>query len=198
MQLDFLGLLHYKDFKAYYGERIGVVEANGVDKTTFLDIIAGRNTPDEGSVKLYGEISYVKQLDEQVDEEVDRFTSKELFREAEFEVQNCSKTVLIGGNGTGKSTLLKMIIDGNESIKLVNGVRLGYFSQGTDIIKDKYTILENVMKESVYPEHYTRTIIARMLLDTRLSMPGKGDDVECLDAEYKRILAEIKQLESNR
>jgi len=92
-----------------------------------------------------------------------RFGSKELFKDAEFEVTNGSKTALIGGNGTGKSTLLKMIIEGNELIKLANGVKLGYFSQETDILEDTSTILENVMKESVHPENFVRTMLARLL-----------------------------------
>ncbi|MBP7073370.1 MAG: ABC-F type ribosomal protection protein [Clostridia bacterium] len=371
-------ILDIKDFKAYYGERIGIVGANGTGKTTLLDIIAGRNIPEEGNIKLYGEISYITQLDLEAASEVDNrmakefelyfnsldtasggektrfkiasslsennsilladeptsnldiqgieilekklagykglilivshdrelldklcskiveieggelkqysgnyshyklqkemeleraqfeydqyidnkraleeaikekknkaasmkkapsrmgnsearlhkagnqkakanldkaikametrisklekkekpkeqrraiidiqgagkpvskvlisgscvsksFGSKELFREAEFEVLNGSKTALLGGNGTGKSTLLNMIMEGDKSIKLANGVKLGYFSQGTDILKDDETILENVMKESIYPEHFVRTILARLL-----------------------------------
>jgi macrolide transport system ATP-binding/permease protein len=102
-----------------------------------------------------------------------RFTSKELFKEAEFKVLNGLKTALIGGNGTGKTTLLKMIIGEDESIKLANGVKLGYFSQDTGILEDDATILENIMKESVYPEHFARTILARLLF--------KRDDV------YKKV-----------
>lgn len=92
-----------------------------------------------------------------------RFDSKELFSNAEFKVLNGSKTALVGGNGTGKSTLLKMIIEGDESIKLANGVRLGYFSQAADILEEGSTILENVMKGSVYPENFARTMLARLL-----------------------------------
>jgi macrolide transport system ATP-binding/permease protein len=55
-------ILDIKDFKAYYGEKIGIVGANGAGKTTLLDIIAGKNMPEEGSIKLYGEISYITQL----------------------------------------------------------------------------------------------------------------------------------------
>lgn len=91
------------------------------------------------------------------------FGTKVLFREADFEVTNGSKTALIGGNGTGKSTLLKMIVEGDESIKLANGVRLGYFSQDTGILEDSATILENVMRGSSYPEHFARTMLARLL-----------------------------------
>lgn len=91
------------------------------------------------------------------------FDSKALFRGAGFEVLNGSKTALIGGNGTGKSTLLKMIIEGSDRIKLANGVKLGYFSQGTDILDDELSILENVMKASVLPEQLARTMLARLL-----------------------------------
>jgi macrolide transport system ATP-binding/permease protein len=91
------------------------------------------------------------------------FERKVLFRDAEFEVLNGSKTALIGGNGTGKSTLLKMILEGCDGIKIANGVKIGYFSQGTDILEDELTILENVMKASSYPEHFARTILARLL-----------------------------------
>lgn len=91
------------------------------------------------------------------------FGKKVLFTDAEFEVLKGSKTALIGGNGTGKSTLLKMIMEGNEAIKLANGVRPGYFSQETDILEDDLSILENVMKASVYPEHFARIMLARLL-----------------------------------
>lgn len=91
------------------------------------------------------------------------FDTKVLFKEADFEVTNGSKTALIGGNGTGKTTLLKMIVEGDESIRLANGVRLGYFSQDTGILEDNATILENVMRGSSYPEHFSRTMLARLL-----------------------------------
>jgi macrolide transport system ATP-binding/permease protein len=45
----------------------------------------------------------------------------------------------------------------------------------------------------------------KLLLETRLSevlgrlsMPGKGDNIELLDMEYKKILAEIRKLESGK
>lgn len=91
------------------------------------------------------------------------FGKKVLFKDAEFKVLNGSRTALIGGNGTGKSTLLKMIMEGCEGIKTANGVKLGYFSQGTDILEEELSILENVMKASSYPEYFARTILARLL-----------------------------------
>lgn len=70
-------ILDIKDFKAYYGEKIGIVGVNGAGKTTFLDIIAGRNVPETGSIKLYGDISYITQLDMETASEIDRRMAKE-------------------------------------------------------------------------------------------------------------------------
>lgn len=92
-----------------------------------------------------------------------RFGDREIFRDVEFEITKGSKTALIGGNGTGKTTLLKMIMNGSEGIKLANGVKTGYFSQGMDALEENSTILENVMKTSIHPESFVRTILARLL-----------------------------------
>ncbi|MGI6584767.1 MAG: ATP-binding cassette domain-containing protein [Lutisporaceae bacterium] len=70
-------ILDIKDFKAYYGEKIGIVGANGAGKTTLLDIIAGKNMPEEGSIKLYGEISYITQLEPESVSEIDKRMAKE-------------------------------------------------------------------------------------------------------------------------
>lgn len=117
------------------------------------------------------------------------FSSKELFSHAEFKVINGSKTALLGGNGTGKSTLLKMIVEGNEAIKLANGVKLGYFSQGTDILEEDETILGNVLKESVHPEHFARTILARLLFrrDDVYKKAGQLSGGERVRACFARI-----------
>jgi macrolide transport system ATP-binding/permease protein len=94
-----------------------------------------------------------------------KFGDREIFRKAEFEILKGSKTALIGSNGSGKTTLLKLIISPNEDmdIRLANGVKIGYFSQGMDILDESSTILENVMNTSVQPEVYARTMLARLL-----------------------------------
>jgi len=40
-------------FELYHGERIGLVGPNGVGKTTLLHLLAGRETPDRGEVRLH-------------------------------------------------------------------------------------------------------------------------------------------------
>jgi macrolide transport system ATP-binding/permease protein len=101
------------------------------------------------------------------------FGSRVLFSSLDFTVATGSKVALVGANGTGKTTLLRMIVNLEEGITASNGVRIGYFSQNLDILDPDMTILENVMKGSIYPESIVRTMLARLLF--------KREDV------YKRV-----------
>ena len=92
-----------------------------------------------------------------------KFGEKILFEDAEFRIYNGSKIALIGPNGCGKSTLMKMIIDRDKGIKIAHGAKIGYFSQDMRILEEDLSILENVMKTSKYPETFVRTFLARLL-----------------------------------
>lgn len=91
------------------------------------------------------------------------FDNKIIFKNAEFNIYNGSKTALIGSNGCGKSTLVKMIMNNDESIKTSKGLKIGYFSQDMNILKEDLTIIENVMETSIYNETFARILLARLL-----------------------------------
>lgn len=97
------------------------------------------------------------------------FGGNVIFRNAEFSIYNGCKVALIGPNGCGKSTLIKMILNGGYSIKVARKAEIGYFSQDMDILDVNLSILENVMKSSIYPENFARLLLARLLF--------KGEDV---------------------
>jgi macrolide transport system ATP-binding/permease protein len=58
-------IIELEDFKIYTGDRIGVVGLNGSGKTTLLDMLAGRLEPDEGYVRHYCGIGYIRQFEEE-------------------------------------------------------------------------------------------------------------------------------------
>ena len=63
------------------------------------------------------------------------FGASVIFRNIQFEIRNNEKIAVVGRNGCGKTTLLK-IIAGEESldsgdIHIENGVRIGYLAQTT-------------------------------------------------------------------
>ena len=101
------------------------------------------------------------------------FGEKVIFKNAQFHVEKGVKAGLIGPNGCGKTTLLKMILNQEPPIKIAPNVRIGYFSQELSILEENKSILDNVMAESVYGESFVRILLARLLF--------KGDSV------YKKV-----------
>ena len=101
------------------------------------------------------------------------FGNKIIFRDADFTIYNGSKVALIGPNGCGKSTLVKMIIDNDNSIRWSKGAKIGYFSQDMNILNNNLNIINNVMDSSIYSENFARLLLARLLF--------KGNDI------YKKV-----------
>jgi macrolide transport system ATP-binding/permease protein len=55
-------IISVEDLKIKKGDKIGIVGQNGAGKTTLLNILAGEISADEGFVKRYCDIAYIKQL----------------------------------------------------------------------------------------------------------------------------------------
>ncbi|HEX2947844.1 MAG TPA: ABC-F type ribosomal protection protein [Clostridia bacterium] len=91
------------ELKIYTGDRIGVIGQNGSGKTTLLDILAGRLKPDEGFVKRYCDVGYIRQFSEESmrqgeADEADEFSPKLL---KEFELDSkLGREALSGGEQT--------------------------------------------------------------------------------------------------
>ncbi len=96
-----------------------------------------------------------------------RFGSRTLFDQVNMLVQYKDRTAIVGENGTGKSTLLKMILKEMEPdkgiVKVGSSVKIGYLSQHvfTDI-GDKQ-LIEVFRSEVVVNEGEARHILARFL-----------------------------------
>ena len=102
----------------------------------------------------------------------DKFSEKDIIHNLSFKLEKGEKFLVVGENGIGKSTLLKLIVGTLEpdygSIKLGNKTGLGYYAQELELLDNAKTILEN-LKNSNYNDRQIRSILARFLF--------YGDDV---------------------
>ncbi|MBR4459851.1 MAG: ABC-F family ATP-binding cassette domain-containing protein [Clostridia bacterium] len=91
-----------------------------------------------------------------------------LLRGASFTLPTGSRTALIGPNGCGKTTLLRVLTgQAGEGVRLRGKVRfnpaarIGWFDQHHEGTLDmERTVLENVLRDSPHPVHFARTVMA--------------------------------------
>ena len=118
-----------------------------------------------------------------------RFGEREIFRNLNLMVRRDEKICLLGANGCGKTTLLKILTNKIEadsgSYKLGSNVHIGYYEQGSVRPNDPRTILEAL--NAMFPRYDTKQL--RNLLGSFLF---RGDDVfkhvsDLSGGEYARI-----------
>lgn len=102
---------------------------------------------------------------------------KTLLRDTGFVLPSGSRTALVGPNGCGKTTLLRILTGqaGNSvqfrgNARFNPAVRIGWFDQHHEsTLNLDRSVLENIMLESVHPEHFARTVMACLGI--------RGDDI---------------------
>ncbi|WP_026894232.1 ribosomal protection-like ABC-F family protein [Clostridiisalibacter paucivorans] len=102
-----------------------------------------------------------------------KYGKRTIFEKISFNVMREDKIALIGDNGVGKTTLLKIIkdLDGEYEGKVVinPSVRIGYFSQELGNLNSKNNIIDEILLIGSRPDE------ARMLLAVLFF---KGDDIQ--------------------
>lgn len=103
---------------------------------------------------------------------LDKINFKNIIKDFNLEIWKGEKVGLIGKNGVGKSTLLKIIVgelkaDSGE-IKIGNRVKVGYLSQGHEELNVNVTPLEELINEFGLTIERARAELARLDLGAQI------------------------------
>jgi ATPase subunit of ABC transporter with duplicated ATPase domains len=113
------------------------------------------------------------------------YGQKVIFNNISFNIKRGDKIALLGKNGVGKTTLLKIICGLEEDfqgrVTINPGVKLGYFAQELDNLQGELSILENVLSTET-TRNEARLLLASLLFRgdsvfkkvSQLSMGEKG------------------------
>lgn len=103
-----------------------------------------------------------------------RYGTRELFNNVNLDIKRGERICIVGDNGIGKTTLLKIILQeeskNSGEIKLGHNVKFGYYDQGQLLLNEENTLLNELKDEFImYSDTEMRKILGRFLFT--------GDDV---------------------
>lgn len=128
------------------------------------------------------------------------FSTRVLFKELSFSIFSGERIGLIGPNGTGKTTLLK-ILAGNEhpdtgTVSAKRGLRIGYVPQTSEFPDEKpETILLDALKKEGTPDYENELLVQTWL--SKLGFTGEEPSAARLSGGWKKRLEFAKALISS-
>lgn len=134
---------------------------------------ANHPTANEYTMKYRGRLSGAEEFGELVIKslpggnvlrlkEVPIFGDKALFENASFQIPLGAKVALTGGNGTGKTTLIQMILNHEEGISISPKAKIGYFAQNGYKYNSNQNVMEFMQEDCDYNISEIRSVLASM------------------------------------
>lgn len=85
-----------------------------------------------------------------------------LFEDASIIIPLTKKIAIVGDNGVGKTTLLRMILSDDKDFTIAQKARIGYFEQQNYVSASKETLLEFLLEDSDYKPNELIAMLVQM------------------------------------
>lgn len=115
-----------------------------------------------------------------------KYNNKVIFNKVSFEVRDGDRISIAGKNGSGKSSILKLII-GNEikyngMLKVNNDLKISYISQNTNDLKGtiKEYVINNKIDESVFKAMLIKMGFSKLEFDKNIENMSEGQKKKVL------------------
>lgn len=97
-----------------------------------------------------------------------RQRARELFEGVDLDIKRGERVCIVGANGTGKTTLLRMLLGEIQPtsgrIRIGHNVQPGYYDQGQQLLNNANTVIDEVHDEyRLYTDGELRNVLARFL-----------------------------------
>ena len=118
-----------------------------------------------------------------------KYNDKEIFKPISFEVNNGDRIAIVGKNGIGKSSILKLIL-GKElqysgNFKILKDIKISYVSQNTEYLNGslKNYARENNIDESLFKAMLVKMGFSKNDFDTNIQDMSEGQKKKVLIAQ---------------
>ncbi len=118
-----------------------------------------------------------------------KYNNESIFKPISFEANNRDRIAIIGKNGVGKSSILKLILGQNlqynGEINIANNLKMSYVSQSTEYLKGslKDFSYENEINESVFKAMLVKMGLSQTDFDTNIQDMSEGQKKKVLIAK---------------
>ena len=94
--------------------------------------------------------------------------SRQLFEGVNLDIKRGERICIVGANGIGKTTLLKILLGHLEPtsgrLKIGHNVQMGYYDQGQQLLNNEGTVIDEIHDEyRLYSEPELRSILGRFM-----------------------------------
>ena len=118
-----------------------------------------------------------------------KYNNELIFKPISFEVNNGDRIAIIGKNGVGKSSVLKLILGQNiqydGKINIANNIKTSYVSQSTEYLKGslKDFVYNNEIDESIFKAMLVKMGLSQSDFDTNIQYMSEGQKKKVLIAK---------------